>query len=132
MFNNPFVFHYVIQASDINSGGVPQLWYLQNSGSATRAKNIPSLTDISGCEQKSKKAHDFLCENGMMPFFPRERMGIFVPQLVLPIFPPECKHINNQVGVQKIESRVIIYTDCCRCLVMTKTIRSRFDLLQAN
>ena len=29
-----------------------------------------------------------------------------MPQLVLPIFPPECKHINNQVGVEKINGRV--------------------------
>ena len=30
-------------------------------------------------------------------------------QLILPIFPPECKYINNQVGVQKIESRVYYF-----------------------
>ena len=32
-----------------------------------------------------------------------------MPQLVLPIFSPECKHINNQVGFQKIKGRIYYF-----------------------
>ena len=32
-----------------------------------------------------------------------------MPQLVLPIFSPECKHINNPVGFQKIKGRIYYF-----------------------
>lgn len=32
-----------------------------------------------------------------------------MPQLVLPTFSPECKHINNQVGFEKIKDRIYYF-----------------------
>ena len=32
-----------------------------------------------------------------------------MPQLVVPIFSPECKQINNQVGFEEIEGRIYYF-----------------------
>ncbi len=34
---------------------------------------------------------------------------VIMPQLVLPLFSPDCKLINNQVGFEKIGSRIYYF-----------------------